>query len=45
MERIKTDAVTKFTSKEFQGDLSMRGVSLALEAPDYQEMNDQIGVT
>ena len=45
MERIKTDAVTKFTSKEFQGDLSMRGVRLALEAPDHQEKNDHVGVT
>ena len=35
MERIKTDADTQFTSKEFQEGLSVRGVRLALAAPDH----------
>ena len=39
MEGIQTGAGTKFTSTDFQEDLSVRGVLLALAAPDYQEMN------
>ena len=45
MDRIQTDAVTQFTSKEFQEGISVRGVGLALAAPDHQEMNGQVEVT
>ena len=44
MERIQTDAGTQFTSKQFQEGISVRGVRLALDAPDYQEMNGQVEV-
>ena len=36
MDRIKTDAGTQFTSKEFQEGISVIGVRLSLAAPDYQ---------
>ena len=39
LERIKTDACTKFTSKEFQEGLSVHGLLITLEAPDQQKMN------
>ena len=45
MERIQTDAVTRFTSKKFHEGLSIRGVQLELAAPDHQEMNIQFEVT
>ena len=45
MERIKTDDCTQFTSKEFQEGLYVRGVQLALVAPDHQEMNGKVEVT
>ena len=45
MERIQTDAGTQFTSKDFQGGLSLSGVRLTLAAPDHQEINAQVEVT
>ena len=42
---IQTDSGTHFTSKEFQEDISVRGVWLALAAPDRQEINCQVEVT
>ena len=44
MEIIQTDYGTQFTSKDFQEGLSIRGLQLALAAPDYQEMNGQVEV-
>ena len=42
MEIIQTDAGTNFTSKEFQGGLSVGGVRLALAAWGHQEINGQV---
>ena len=42
---IKTGTGTQFTSKEFHGGLSVRGLQLALASPDHQEMNGQVEVT
>ena len=36
MERIQTYAAVQFTSKEFQENLSVRGVRLLLVAPEHQ---------
>ena len=35
IERIQAEACTNFTSKDFQGDISVHGVRLALAAPDH----------
>ena len=45
MDRIQTDPVTQFTSKECWEDISVRGVRLSLAAPYHQEMNGQVEVT
>ena len=45
MEIIQTDAGTQFTSKEFQGGISVRKVRLELAAPYHQEINFQVEVT
>ena len=45
MERIRTDAGTQFTSKEFKEGLYVRGAQLALTTPDNQETNGQVKVT
>ena len=45
MERIQTDSGIKFTSKELQENVSVRGVRLSLAAPDYQEKNGKAEVT
>ena len=45
MERIQTDDVAQFTSREFQGGRSVHGVQLALAATGYQETNGQVEVT
>ena len=45
MEIVQNDAVTHFTSKEFQGDCYVRGIWLVLAAPDHQEMNGWVEVT
>ena len=45
MERIKTDTSTKFTSKEFQEGISVRGVWPTLASPDHKEMNGRVVVT
>ena len=45
LQRIQTDIGTQFTYKEFQEDISERGLRLALSAPDHQEMNVQIELT
>ena len=45
MEIIQSDSGTQFTSKQFQEVLSVRGVLIALEAPDHQEMNGQVELT
>ena len=45
MEIIQTDAGTRFTSKEFQEVLSIRGVQLTLASSDHQEMNGKVEVT
>ena len=42
---IQNDTWKKFTFKEFQECLSVRGVWLALAAPENQKMNIQVGVT
>ena len=39
MERIKIDAGTHFTSKEFQEGIYVRGVRLELEATDQDKIN------
>ena len=44
MEIIQTENGMKFTSKEFQGVLSVRVVRLELAASDHQEMNGQVEV-
>ena len=36
IERIQTDAITQFTSKEFQLSLSVREFRLELAAPEHQ---------
>ena len=45
MEIIQIEAGTQFTSKDFQGGISVRGVRLALASPDHQEINGQVEVT
>ena len=45
IERIQTYASTQFTSKEFQGDLSLRWLLIELFIPYHQEMNGQVEVT
>ena len=45
MERIQTDSGSQFTSKEFQEDLSIYVVRLALSEIDHEEMNGQVEVT
>ena len=45
MERIKTDSGMQFTSKYFQGVVSLQGVQLALAVTDYQEINGLVEVT
>ena len=42
---IQTDSGTQFTSKESQEGIYVRGLRLALAAPDHQEMNGQVEVT
>ena len=42
MERIKTDAGTQFTSKEFQERLSVHGLQLSPAAPYHQETNRKV---
>ena len=36
MAKIQTDDDMQFTSKEFQEDIYVRGVRLALSAPDHR---------
>ena len=45
IERIQTDAGMQFTSKYFQEDLYVRGLRLALAAPDHHEMSVQVELT
>ena len=45
MERIQTNSGIQFTSKDFQGDLYVRGVRLALEAPNHEETSGQVELT
>ena len=45
MKRIQNYTSTQFTSKEFQEVIYVRGVQLALAAPDHQEFNGQVEVT
>ena len=45
IEGIKTDNGTHFNSKDFQEGIYIRGVQLALEAPDHQKNNIQFQVT
>ena len=44
MEIIQTGAGTQFTSKDFQEVIYVRGVRLALAAPEHQEINGQVKV-
>ena len=44
MKRIQNDTGIYFTSKEFQGGISVRGLRLALVAPYHQEINNQFEV-
>ena len=44
MVRIQIGYGRQFTSKEFQGGLSILGVQLSLAVPDHQEMNGQVEV-
>ena len=44
MERNQNYSGTQFTSKEFQEDLTVHGVQIALASPDHQEMNGQVEV-
>ena len=45
MERIQTETGTKFTSKEFQEGLSVRGVRLELVALYHKQMSVQVEVS
>ena len=45
MQIIQTDVGKQFTSKEFQEGLSVRGLRLALAAPDNPEINGQVEAT
>ena len=45
LERISSDAGTKFTSTEFKEECQTRGFRLTLAAPEHQEMNGQVEVT
>ena len=45
MEITQNDAVTQFTPKDFQEVLYVRGVRIALAAPNHQYMNGQVEVT
>ena len=45
LEGISADAVTQFTSTEFQEKYKTCGVSLMLAYPDHKEMNGQVEVT
>ena len=45
LERISSDAGTKFTSTEFKEKYQTRGVRLTLAAPEHQDMNGQDEVT
>ena len=45
MERIQTNAGTKFTPKYFQEGFFVRGVCLVSLSTYHQEMNDQVEVT
>ena len=45
MQIIQTEAVTQFTSNDFQEGICVRGVRIELAAPDHQEINGQIEVT
>ena len=45
LERISADAGTQFNSTESKKECQTRGVSLALAAPEHQEMNRQVEVT
>ena len=45
LEIFPADAGTQFTSAEFKEECQSRGISLALAAPEHQEMNKQAEVT
>ena len=45
LERMKTDAGTKFNLKQFKEVMSMHGIRLTLAAPDHHEMNGKFEVT
>ena len=45
MQIIQNEAGTQCTSKEFQEVIYVRGVRLALAAPEHKEINGQVEVT
>ena len=45
LERISADAGKQFTLTEFKYECQTCGVSLALAAPEHQEINGQVEVT
>ena len=45
MERIQTDAVMQFISREFQEGLYVREARLSLAEPDHHEINGQVEVS
>ena len=45
LKRISADAGTQFTLTEFKEEFQIRGVRLALAAPEHQKMNGQVEVT